>query len=118
MKPGTEKVVRRASALIGLNYFIGTLLEYFVDKIRPNLLHRGKKNIVGLWINKNGDPMSNILFKLKNSIEKCRQVVERDYHWDPSGKGYYWDGVQKIVCHFHHCWKDQVQSGSKSTRMD
>lgn len=65
IKPGSEKVLRRASALIPVQEFYGNLLGWFETNVRSLLLKKGKKSVEGMWISSKGNVAGEKLKKLK-----------------------------------------------------
>jgi hypothetical protein len=56
LMPNVEKVERRGSALVPLLEFLGTILEFYIEIVRPQLFKKKKQQkALGLWINQNGD---------------------------------------------------------------
>lgn len=56
LKPSSEKVIRRGSSLIPIASFLGTLLDFFVENVRPLLLAENpdREKILSMWVNTKG----------------------------------------------------------------
>jgi hypothetical protein len=85
LRPPREKVVRsNLSAQVAIPQYLGKLLFFYRDKIRPVLLKR--RDVLSYWINRKGNPMEaktfhdhlvrNVQFHLKDPSKK---VGSRDF---------------------------------------